>query len=205
MAWDGERQFQSAPVALPMPVHVAVQVEPTGMADAILAAEDLIVGRHEAETLVVLWGDQIGVQRVTVSRALAVHARHPLQPSVTIPLARVDTPYVHYEFDAVGRLTSVLQRREGDTLPSAGLSDCGCFVLRPAVVFPALKRLRTAGLLTGGLSHEENFVQALPFLAREVPIVGVAGATVADTIGLNSTADLERLSRVADLRRPPDQ
>jgi Tfp pilus assembly protein PilW len=65
-----------------------------------------------------------------------------------------------------------------------------------------LRRLRLAGLLRGRLSHEENFLQALPFLAREASVVGVTGASPADTIGLNSAADLERLSRVTDGRRP---
>jgi bifunctional N-acetylglucosamine-1-phosphate-uridyltransferase/glucosamine-1-phosphate-acetyltransferase GlmU-like protein len=198
---DGEQSFRQAPVALPMPMSIAVQNEPTGMADAILAVEQIVTANPTLETLIVIWGDQIGVQRETIEQALAVHARHPLQPAVTIPFARVDAPYVHYEFDAAGRLLSVLQRREGDALPSAGLADCGCFVIAPRVIFPALRRLRTAGLLRGRFSREENFVQALPFLAREAPVVGVMGATVADTIGLNSVADLERLSRATDRRR----
>ena len=200
---DGNTAFQSNPVALSMPVTVAIQPEPTGMADAILAAEPFVSENSAVRTLVVLWGDQIGVRRETVLRALAVHAQHELQPAITIPLARVDVPYVHYEFDSTGRLLAARQRREGDLLPDAGLADCGCFILSPNVVFPALRRLRSAGLLSGRLSHEENFVQALPFLAREAPLVGVAGTSPIDTIGLNTTADLERLSRVADAHRPP--
>jgi hypothetical protein len=140
----------------------------------------------------------VGVTRATVLRAIAVHATHALQPAVTVPLAAVDAPYVHYEFDHVanGRLVAVRQRREGDALPDRGLADCGCFVIDPRRVLPALRRLGTAGLLTGRLSHEQNFLQALPFLAREMPVIGVTGASPADTIGLNSPADLERLSRI---------
>lgn len=196
----GADALQQAPVTLPMPMAIAIQPEPTGMADAIIAAESAV--RSDVDTIVVLWGDQIGIQRETVLRALAVHACHDLRPAVTIPLARVDVPYVHYEFDAAGRLLTVRQRREGDALPDAGLADCGCFVISPQTVFPVLRRLRLAGLLRGRLSHEENFLQALPFLAREASVVGVTGASPADTIGLNSAADLERLSRVTDGRRP---
>jgi CTP:molybdopterin cytidylyltransferase MocA len=202
---DGAATFAQTSPELGVPVTTAVQSEPTGMADAVLAAEDAAVKQLAAPTLVILWGDQIGVQRETVVRALAVHARHPLQPAVTIPLARVDAPYVHYEFDATGHLSTVLQRREGDQLPAAGLADCGCFIVSPAVVLPALRRLRTAGLLDGRLSHEQNFLQALPFLAREAPVVGVGGASLADTIGLNSPADLERFSRATSGRRLPSQ
>jgi bifunctional N-acetylglucosamine-1-phosphate-uridyltransferase/glucosamine-1-phosphate-acetyltransferase GlmU-like protein len=198
----GADAFRESPVTLPMPVTVTIQPEPTGMADAILAAESVVIDRPGVDTLAVLWGDQIGIQRETVMRALAVHACHPLRPAVTIPLARVDVPYVHYEFDAAGRLLTVRQRREGDVLPDVGMADCGCFVLSPQVVLPTLRRLRMAGLLLGRLSHEENFLQALPFLAREASVVGVTGASAADTIGLNSAADLERLSRVTDGRRP---
>ena len=140
-----------------------------------------------------------------MARALAVHACHDLRPAVTVPLAQVDAPYVHYEFDATGsqdgRLLAVRQRREGDALPDAGLADCGCFIVSPHLVMPALRRLSAAGLLTGRLSREQNFLQALPFLAREMPVVGVLGATAADTIGLNSPADLDRLSRAGGAAR----
>ena len=198
----GAEALQQTPVTVPMPMTIAIQAEPTGMADAILAAEAEVVERPDVDTIVVLWGDQIGIQRETVLRALAVHACHDLRPAVTIPLARVDVPYVHYEFDAAGRLLTVRQRREGDVLPDVGLADCGCFVISPQTVFPVLRRLRLAGLLRGRLSHEENFLQAIPFLAREASVVGVTGASPADTIGLNTAADLDRLSRVIDGRRP---
>ena len=194
---DGARAFEREAVELPMPMTVAQQNEPTGMADAILAAEAAVLD-DQVTAVIVLWGDQIGVQRETIVRALAVHASHALKPAVTVPLARVDVPYVHYDFDASGRLAAVRQRREGDLLPDNGLADCGCFVISPRVVFPVLRRLRAAGLLRGRLSHEENFLQALPFLAREAPVVGVTGATSIETIGLNSTVDLERLSRATN-------
>jgi bifunctional N-acetylglucosamine-1-phosphate-uridyltransferase/glucosamine-1-phosphate-acetyltransferase GlmU-like protein len=200
---DGAEALSAAPVGLPMPVTVAIQANPTGMADAILAAESTVLDHPDLSTLVVLWGDQIGIQRETVARALAVHACHDLKPAITVPLARVDVPYVHYEFDAAGRLLTVRQRREGDVLPDAGLADCGCFVISPGVVFSALRRLRLAGLLRGKLSNQENFLQALPFVAREASVIGVTGASPADTIGLNSPADLERLERATDGRRLP--
>jgi hypothetical protein len=138
-----------------------------------------------------------------VSRALAVHAAHPLNPAVTVPLARVDAPYVHYEFDSHDRLIAVRQRREGDALPDSGQADCGCFVVSPARVFPILRRLRSSNLLEGPLSREQNFLQALPFIAREAPVVGVGGASLADTIGLNSPSDLARLVRASAPGHPP--
>jgi hypothetical protein len=74
----------------------------------------------------------------------------------------------------------------------------------PPRVFPLLRRLQTSNLLEGPLSHEQNFLQALPFIAREAPVVGVTGALLADTIGLNSAVDLERLSRATSpSRRDP--
>jgi CTP:molybdopterin cytidylyltransferase MocA len=195
---DGLAAFAEDRPTLELPVTTVIQQDPTGMADAILAAEQAFGGAHGPSTAVILWGDQIGVRREVVSRALAVHACHPLQPAVTVPLARVDAPYVHYEFDANGRLVAVLQRREGDKLPDTGQADCGCFVVSPPRLFPVLRRLRSSNLLEGPLSHEQNFLQALPFLAREAPVVGVAGASLADTIGLNSPADLTRLLRASD-------
>jgi hypothetical protein len=114
-------------------------------------------------------------------------------------------PYVHYDFAPGGRLTRVLQRRENDAVPQPGLADCGCFVLSTRVVFPILRRLVTSELLIGRLSHEQNFLQALPFIARDAPVVGVLGATVADTIGLNSPADLDRLSRMTNGASPAER
>jgi len=197
---DGKAAFTEDQPPLELPVTIVVQQAPTGMADAILAAEPVLRGPDGPAAAVILWGDQIGVRRETVVRALAVHARHPLQPAVTVPLARVDAPYVHYEFDSNNRLVAVLQRREGDKLPDTGQADCGCFVASPARLFPVLRRLRSSNLLEGPLSHEQNFLQALPFLAREAPVVGVAGASLADTIGLNSPADLARLLRASAAR-----
>jgi bifunctional UDP-N-acetylglucosamine pyrophosphorylase / glucosamine-1-phosphate N-acetyltransferase len=192
---DGQAAFDSAAPALDLPVTTVIQHSPTGMADAILVAEGVLCAAAAPPTAVILWGDQIGVRRETVARALAVHACHPLRPAVTVPLAHVDAPYVHYEFDVHGRLTAVRQRREGDMLPDAGEADCGCFVVSPPRVFPVLRRLRSSNLLEGSLSHEQNFLQALPFIAREAPVVGVGGASLADTIGLNSSSDLARLAR----------
>jgi bifunctional UDP-N-acetylglucosamine pyrophosphorylase / glucosamine-1-phosphate N-acetyltransferase len=194
---DGRTAFEAAAPALGMAITTVIQQSPTGMADAILAAEAVLCAADAPPTAVILWGDQIGVRRETVARALAVHARHPLHPAVTVPLARVDAPYVHYEFDAHNRLVAVRQRREGDVLPDVGHADCGCFVVSPARVYPLLRRLRSSNLLEGPLSREQNFLQALPFIAREAPVVGVTGATLADTIGLNSTSDLARLVRAS--------
>ena len=199
---DGRSAFEAAAPELDLPVTTVVQQSPTGMADAILAAESELCAADAPPTAVILWGDQIGVRRETLIRALAVHARHPLRPAVTVPLARVAAPYVHYEFDANRRLTAVRQRREGDLLPDVGDADCGCFVVSSSRVFPILRRLRSSSLLEGALSHEQNFLQALPFIAREAPVVAVRGATLADTIGLNSTADLARLARATT---PPGQ
>ena len=200
---DGQAAFAQAGAVLNLSVATVIQQSPTGMADAILAAEEALCSADATATVVILWGDQIGVRREIVSRALAVHARHPLRPAVTVPLARVDAPYVHYEFDPHGRLIAVRQRREGDALPDTGQADCGCFIISPTRVFPVLKRLRRSNLLEGPLSHEQNFLQALPFVAREAPVVGVAGATLADTIGLNSTSDLARLVRASAPGRTP--
>src|SRR4029453_16152542 len=133
----------------------------------------------------------------------AVRARPPLRPAVTVPLARVDAPYVHYEFDAQGRLIAVRQRREGDGRPDTGQADCGCFIVSPARVFAVRRRLRVVRPPAGPHSNEQTFLQALHFVAREAPVVGVAGATLADTIGLNSTSDLARLVRASAPRRTP--
>lgn len=203
---DGARAVAEARLTVSLPLTTAVQSAPTGMADAVLAGEPPARDAGGPETVVVLWGDQIGIRRDTIASALAVHARHPDRPALTVPLAEVERPYVHYEFDATGRLVAVRQQREGDRLPDHGLADCGCFVLTPSVVFPMLRRARAEGLLRGRISGEENFLQALPVLAREASLIGLISAAAADTIGLNSASDLERLVRATGATPPsPDQ
>lgn len=206
---DGDRAFRQLAPALALPVCTTIQPAPTGMADAVIAGTSAAMADGAPTMLIVIWGDQVGLSRDTMARALAVHARHPLGSAVTVPLAQVDAPYVHYDFDRTGaqqwRLLAVRQRREGDVLPDTGLADCGCFIVDPGRVLPALRRLSASGVLTGRLSREENFLQALPFLAREMPVLGVPGAPASDTIGLNAAADLDRLSRATGLGPPTDR
>src|SRR4029079_18277759 len=75
----GAEALKQTRVPRPMQMPIAIQPEPTGMADAIIAAESAV--RSDVDTIVVLWGDQIGIQRETVLRALGAHRVQHLGPA----------------------------------------------------------------------------------------------------------------------------
>src|ERR1044072_1795878 len=72
--------------------------------------------------LMVMWGDQVGLSRETMS---TVKNNVVGGPTLVLPLARHPNPYVEYLLDADGRLAKVLQSREGDATTPNGLRDMG--------------------------------------------------------------------------------
>ncbi len=140
-----------------------VQRKPTGMGDAIFDCHK--VWQHH-DVLLVVWGDQINLSRETVRRCLDV-VKHADQHTVVIPLVHQEHPYVDYIF--VGdQLDHVAQRREGDRVRSAGLSDVGLFALTVDGLVEAWTHYQDTAELGSG-TGEVNF---LPFLAHLVAVQG---------------------------------
>jgi len=84
---------------------------------------------------------------------------------MVIPVVPLDVPYVEYEFDNAGRLTNILQSREGDQCHPGGAGDVGTFVL-------STKGLReiwddyVAKAAVGAATGEQNFLPFLVHLSR---------------------------------------
>jgi bifunctional UDP-N-acetylglucosamine pyrophosphorylase/glucosamine-1-phosphate N-acetyltransferase len=98
-------------------------------------------------------------------------------------------PYVEYIFDG-GRLTKVLQTREGDTTTPNGFSDVGTFLLGTDGLKPAWEDY-LAQAPRGAGTGEINFLPFLPFLSSKgwtVTRVEVADETEAR--GINTREDL---------------
>jgi bifunctional UDP-N-acetylglucosamine pyrophosphorylase/glucosamine-1-phosphate N-acetyltransferase len=174
----------------------SVQEQPTGMGDAIFCGFETWKAYDD---IVVVWGDQLGLQPATIGETIRVH-RAGAHPRCTFPVARVRDPYVEYLFEGQDyRLTRVLQSREGDRCSDVGLADVGTFMLSTAGLAAAWADFADRQAL-GAQTHERNFLPFLPFLARR-PGWAVTALPIAhpdETRGLNGPEDLayfsERLS-----------
>lgn len=173
--------------AAPMPVTVVEQTTPTGMLDAILLAAP-VVAASAAERVWISWCDQV-LQSDATARSVAEREEMPDQPSAVFPTVGQTPPYIHFTRDPAGRLSGVLQRREGDTMPEAGESDSGFFSMSRSAFLeslPAYARVAPAGRGTG----EKNFLPFLPWLAAGVAVATVPLADPIEAHGVNTPEDL---------------
>jgi bifunctional UDP-N-acetylglucosamine pyrophosphorylase/glucosamine-1-phosphate N-acetyltransferase len=148
----------------------------------------------QAESILVVWGDQIHVARDTIRRALDLHAGAPRR--LVLPLVALSKPYVEYRFDDGNRLIAVLQSREGDECAPGGLGDVGMFVLSTGGLASAWSLYRRAPRL-GARTAEVNFLPFLVYLAQrgwEVKQLRVDDPLEAR--GINTTEDLAFFRRL---------
>jgi bifunctional UDP-N-acetylglucosamine pyrophosphorylase/glucosamine-1-phosphate N-acetyltransferase len=170
---------------------LSVQPQPTGMGDAIFCGHH--VWSH-AETILIVWGDQVHVSRETIRRALGLHAGSPR--CLVLALVALSHPYVEYRFDDAKRLIAVLQSREGDECLPGSLGDVGTFVLSAqhlASVWSEYRQQQCPGARTA----EINFLPFLVFLAQrgwEVKRLRVDDPLEAR--GINTAEDLAFFQRL---------
>jgi CTP:molybdopterin cytidylyltransferase MocA len=168
-------------------VSVAEQLQPTGMLDAILAAAPE-VRAHQPADVWITWADQVGVLPETLRRLDAAMAEAPM-PALALPTVRKAQPYTHFERDASGRITGLLQKREGDVMPEAGESDMGVFALS-APVFDRDLEDYAREVVFGSETGERNFVPFVPWIARRATVVTVACTDPREAIGINTPEEL---------------
>lgn len=166
-------------------VTMSVQSTPVGMGDAIFGARSFW---EPATTILVIWGDQLHVSSDTLRATLALHAGRPR--CIGLPLVALPKPYVEYRFDSDGRLSAILQSREGDNCRPGGFGDVGTFVLSTEGLAAAWdKYLPSAprGIRTG----EVNFLPFLVFLSTLGWEVRCHHVTeVSEARGINTPEDL---------------
>ena len=176
-------------------ISVAIQPEPIGMGDAVMQGR---AAWSAFDDLCVIWGDQVHVSMDTLRRGIALQ-QSLTAPAFTLPVVKMDQPYVEYVFDADDRLTEVLQTREGAVCSPGGLGDVGTFLLTSRGLEQAWAEF-AARTPRGALTGELNFLPFLPFLERSGWRCGkflVADANEAK--GINTQDDLaffRRLYRV---------
>jgi len=168
-------------------LSVSVQDEPRGMGDAIFGASP---HWENAQTLLVVWGDQVHISEVTLQRALARH-KETARYRCTIPTVFVDYPYVQYVFDENDRMIEIRETREGAACDPRGYSDAGTFVLDVDGLVPAWRAYREQKA-TGAKTGEVNFLPFLPYLGRNGwQITRVPVEDPVEARGINHVEDLE--------------
>lgn len=179
-------------------VSVTTQPSPTGMLDAILLAAP-IVRRSRADEIWITWSDQVGVLPQTVERLSAVMAAAP-PPALALPIVGRRQPYIHFERDAGGRISRLLQRREGDTMPDEGESDMGLFAMTREI-FEVDLAVYARAAPRGPATNERNFVPFVPWLAQQKSVVTFPCTDAMEAIGINTPDELRQVEAWLRARR----
>ncbi|MGH7025500.1 MAG: NTP transferase domain-containing protein [Caulobacteraceae bacterium] len=189
---EGEAAFRGALTAQQLAdVSFSIQPTPLGMGDAIFRGSGVW---RAAQTILVIWGDQVFVSTKTLRRAIAMHGNRPHR--VVLPLVRMQAPYVEYVFDQRSHLRAVHQSREGDICATGGLADVGTFLLSADGLDIAWRDFLSQ-TERGSQTHELNFLPFLPYLAAHgwsVQTVEIRDTTEAR--GINTRDDLEFFRRL---------
>lgn len=165
---------------------IAVQRQPTGMLDAILAAA-ADVGLSSG-TVWITWCDQILVRPSTIAALAAAMDAHP-DAAIVMPTVHRRAPYIHLERERDGRIVRVLQRREGDAMPVEGESDMGLFGMsREAyrVLLPRFASETSPSAVTG----ERNFLPFIPWVAERRLVMTFPCADAMEALGVNTPEEL---------------
>lgn len=167
--------------------HVVEQATPTGMLDAIVLATP-VVATSDADSIWIVWCDQAGLMPATLERLAAATAAQPV-PAMVVATVRRDDPYIHFERGEDGRITRVLQRREGDGMPDRGESDMGLFALSRAAFLQALPTYARE-VSIGHETRERNFLPFIPWLAARADVVTIPCTDAREAIGVNTPEEL---------------
>lgn len=170
-------------------VSVIEQAAPTGMLDAILLAAPA-VHRIRAHDIWITWSDQVGVLPQTVHKLADLTTPQP--PALSLPTVMRPDPYVHFERDATGRISRLLQRREGDPMPAEGESDMGLFALSRDTFDVDLERYGR-DVPPGCATAERNFLPFVPWLARQQVVVTFPCTDPMEAIGINTADELRQV------------
>jgi bifunctional N-acetylglucosamine-1-phosphate-uridyltransferase/glucosamine-1-phosphate-acetyltransferase GlmU-like protein len=167
-----------------LPTEIVVQEPRTGMLDAVLIGARAAAA-HSPSRVWITWGDQIGVHPQTLARLAEVERGS----DVALPTVPRDAPYIHLARDASGRVTGILQRREGDEMPPAGESDMGLFSVSPRACFELLP-LYAREAAPGAGTHERNFLPFIPWMTTRGVVTTCACTDPREAVGINTPDDL---------------
>lgn len=173
-------------------VEILLQDKPTGMGDAVFCAKDLI---SKASKLVVMWVDQVGLRPEVL--ALALDALSKIEGlGIAIPCVSVSNPYVELIWDEQGKLSGVLESREGAVPNPVGYSDVGLFALSAgSELIEAWERYCESENLSDA-TQERNFIPFLVWLSQNNWKTSFVHASEIDRIAVNTLHEFELAKRM---------
>jgi len=167
--------------------RLVIQIEPKGMANAVFTA---IPHLQNLNTMIV-WGDQASIKRSTVLKVLSVLKNHAQENELfVLPSHIVQQPYIHFIRNSDLQILQVLQKREGDSMPAEGETDCGFFGFRTSL----LKKLSQYNSI-GRLTQEQNFLPLLAVGNTMATAVTLRILEEVELMGINTSQDAEKIER----------
>ena len=179
-------------------VDVFLQQEPTGMLDAIMLAAPA-AERYRPRRVLITWCDQVAIHPTTVAGIRAATAG-PQAPALAMPTCMQQSPYIHLERNAEGRITRVLHRREGDVMPAVGESDAGLFDLSLQAYLEWLPQY-ARDVAVGSRTGERNFLPFVAWISSRAQVATFPCVEPEEAIGVNTPEDLARIERYLRERR----
>lgn len=180
-----------------IPVQLVVQKEPIGMADAVFTGLNAVT----SENVMIVWGDQAGLGRETVRKALRAYYDHSAcGDRFTLMTAMIESSYIHFERDSYNHIVSVKQRREGDQLPSVGETDCGFFVFSTRLL-EYLKKFSSVGELT----KELNFLPLMVYSQKVAFSITLRTVEPVELMGVNTVGDALKIEGAMGKREIGDE
>ncbi|MEO5894714.1 MAG: NTP transferase domain-containing protein [Vicinamibacterales bacterium] len=165
---------------------IAVQLHPTGMLDAILAAAPDVPSRSTA--VWITWCDQVAVEPATLAR-LAAHMAADPSVALVLPTVQRSNPYIHLQRDATNTITGVLHRREGNEMPEEGESDMGVFGVSGRAFRELLPAFSDA-TSESSVTRERNFLPFIPWLAAHGSAITFPATDPMEAVGVNTPEEL---------------
>lgn len=182
-------------MTLPRRFQVAIQNRPLGMGDAVACGLPAV----RTENVVIVWGDQLALKSSSLEFSMRL-LQGKARPEAVCPTVIRKRPYIHFEREAHGRVTRVLQQREGDVLPAEGESDSGVFFFQTAPLREYMGRLEHENAAMGAQTGERNFLPIFPLVDGEPGrLITARIMTEAESVGVNTVADAEYLQASGQL------
>lgn len=164
--------------------QLVIQDQPLGMAHAIFKA----LPKLESRNAMLVWGDQASIRRRTVLRVTKAMKNREGEACFILPTQIVENPYIHFVRNQDNQIMQVLQKREGDSMPLRGETDCGFFCFQKDL----LKRISKFESI-GAQTKEYNF---LPLLAKANELGGSTTLRTLEEVelmGVNTSADAKNI------------
>lgn len=170
---------------IPGRYEIVIQKEPTGMADAILLAENFV----KTLNAIVVWGDQVTIKTKTIQACANAHQKRK-KAILTIPTILRNNPYIDIVRNKNGNILEVLQSREGEIKKKIGENDCGIFFFTAKALFKVLKNAKSETLGVGTITSEFNLLPILPrFELGKDSVFTIRINDISETYGINTKED----------------